>query len=352
MHTSPQSSGRAHYLLIAASLVVIIAGVHFAHDFLVPLLISIFLAVLGTPPVRWLKSRRVPMGVAVLIVISVIIIIIIALGTIVGASVSSLASSWPVYQLRLQEHFVTLGTFLAGKGIIMPDDMLSLSMSSREMTGFATGFIGGIGSALSMLVVILLTVSFILLEAGSFPNKIRAAVGNPKAKFPGFTTFVNEMQRFMLFQTIYGLVTGIITVIWLWLFDVDFAVMLGLVTFILCYIPNVGSAIALVITMAVTFVQFGAGRTAIVALGYLILTFILGSVIQPRLMGKMLGLSTLVIFLSVIFWGNLLGAIGMMLCVPLTMALKFALVSNSRTRWIGVLLEREPTENPVMTHSA
>ncbi|MBK9248926.1 MAG: AI-2E family transporter [Ignavibacteria bacterium] len=113
-----------------------------------------------------------------------------------------------------------------------------------------------------------------------------------------------------------------------------------------------GSAIALVVTVAVTFVQYGAGRTAIVALGYLVLTFILGSVIQPRMMGKMLGLSTLVIFLSVLFWGNLLGAIGMMLCVPLTMALKFALVSNEQTRWIGVLLEREPTVAPVKIKSA
>lgn len=343
MQSTPLSSGRVHYLLIAASLVIIIAGIHLAHDFLVPLLISIFLSVLGTPPVRWLKSRRVPMGVAVLIVISVIIIIIILLGIIVGASMNSLATSMPVYQIRLQENLASLSAFLATKGLVIPKDTFATSINSNDLTNIATSFLSGIGSGISMLVVILLTVSFILLEAGSFPNKIRAALGNPRALFPGFTTFVNEMQRFMLFQTIYGLVTGVIITLWLMLFGVDFAVMLGLVTFILCYIPNVGSAIALVLTMAVTFVQFGAGRTAIVALGYLILTFILGSVILPRMMGKMLGLSTLVIFLSVLFWGNLLGAIGMMLCVPLTMALKFALVSNESTRWIGVLLEREPT---------
>ncbi len=351
MQSTSLSSGRVHYLLVAASLVIIIAGIHLAHDFLVPMLISIFLSVLGTPPVRWLKSRKVPIGVAVLIVIFAIIFIILTLGAIVGASMSSLASSMPAYQIRLQENLASLSAFLATKGISIPKDMFATSMNSNDMANMATSFLSGIGSGISMLVVVLLTVSFILLEAGSFPNKIRAAVDNPRAKFPGFTAFVNEMQRFMLFQTIYGLVTGVIITLWLWLFGVDFAVMLGLVTFILCYIPNVGSAIALVLTMAVTFVQFGAGRTAIVALGYLILTFILGSVIQPRLMGKMLGLSTLVIFLSVILWGNLLGAIGMMLCVPLTMALKFALVSNESTRWIGVLLEREPTAHPVSTTS-
>ncbi|MBK9248927.1 MAG: AI-2E family transporter [Ignavibacteria bacterium] len=237
MQSTPISSGRIHYVLIAASLVIIIAGIHLAHDFLVPVLISIFLSVLGTPPVRWLKRRRVPIGIAVLIVISVILLIIILLATIVGASMSSLASSMPVYQQRLQEHITALTTFLSAKGIIIPPDMLTTSMNSNDMANIATSFLSGIGSGISMLVVILLTVSFILLEAGSFPNKIRAAVGNPRAVFPGFTAFVNEMQRFMVFQTLYGLITGVIITLWLWLFGVEYAVLLGLITFILCYIP-------------------------------------------------------------------------------------------------------------------
>lgn len=340
MNEKPIIKSGIHFLFVAASLVIIIAGINIAQGVLMPILISVFLSVLGTPPVRWLKSRRVPVGLSVLIVIVGIIIILLILGVIVGASTNELLSSLPVYQVRLQEHIASLITFLASKGIIVSTDSIMGYMNTDKMTAIAASFLGGIGSVASNVVVILLTVSFILLEAASFPNKIRAAVGNPRAVFPEFTKFVDEIQRFMIFQTIYGLITGIITTLWLTLFGVDFAILLGLLTFILCYIPNVGSAIALVMTVAVTFIQYGAGRSALVALGYLIITFILGSVIQPRMMGKMLGLSTLVVFLSVIFWGNILGAIGMMLCVPFTMAVKFALESNENTRWIGVLLGR------------
>jgi predicted PurR-regulated permease PerM len=344
MKDQPVFKSGIHFLIVTALLVILIAGVHLAHDVLMPFLLSIFLSVLGTPLVRWLKSRRVPIGIAVLIVILMILLLLVSVGMVVATSTNSLLTSLPVYQVRLQEHFASLSAFLSSKGIVVSDDVLSKYMNADEMTKIAAGLVGGVGSVVSNLVMILLTVSFILLEAGSFPNKIRVAVGNPRAVFPKFTAFVNEMQRFMIFQTIYGLVTGAIITVWLLIFGVDFAVLLGLVTFVLCYVPNVGSAIALVVTVAVTFVQYGLGRSVIVAAGYLIITFILGSVIQPRLMGKMLGLSTLVIFLSVIFWGNILGIIGMMLCVPLTMALKFALESNENTAWIGVLLERDPHE--------
>ncbi len=341
------------FLTVFALLVIIIAGVHLAQTVLMPFLISVFLSILGSPIVRRLKKRKVPTGVAVLIVISCIILIVGVIGLITGSFINNLLAALPQYQVRLHEHTAAFIAFLGSKGIIVGDDILTKSISTEEVAAVATGFLGGIGSLVSNIVVILLTVSFILMEANSFPRKIRAAVENPNAAFPGFSNFMKEMSRFMIFQTIYGLVTGIITAIWLTAFGVDFAVMIGLITFFLCYIPNLGSAIALVITVAVSFIQLGPAKAGVVALGYLLFTFVLGSIIQPRLMGKMLGLSTLVVFLSVIFWGNILGPIGMMLCVPLTMALKFGFESNESTRWIGVLLERSekvPIQNSVLTN--
>lgn len=335
----------ANFLVVGALLVIIIGGVHLAQAVLMPFLISIFLSILGVPILRKLSKRGVPLGVGVLIVIFGIIFVLAVIGLIIGNFTNSLLTALPVYQERLHEHVNSLVALLGSKGIKVSEDTFTKSMNAEDMTALATGFLGSIGSLVSNIVVILLMVSFILMEASTFPSKIRAAVETPRAAFPGFSKFMQEMPRFMIFQTVYGLITGIITSIWLAIFGVDFAIMIGLITFFLCYIPNIGSAIALVLIVAVSFIQLGPANAGILALGYLLFTFVLGSIIQPRLMGKMLGLSTLVVFLSVIFWGNLLGPVGAMLCVPLTMALKFGLESNENTKWIGVLLERGSKES-------
>ncbi len=331
------SSG-VHFLVVVASLFVIIGGINLAHAVLTPLLISGFLSVLGAPIVSWMRRRRVPLSIAVLLVITLIILVIALIAFIVVASANNFLSSLPEYQNKLNEQMMVLTSALASRGIIMSNDVLQHALSGDPFRGFATDLIGGFGSMLSLLVLVLLTVSFVLLETTSFRDKIRAAVGDSRAAFPTFTKLVTEMRRYMIYQTIIGLLTGSVVAIWLSILGVDYALFLGLLSFLLCYVPNVGSAISLVPTIAVSFIQFGIGRTFVVGLGYLVLTFVLGSVIQPRLMGHRLGLSTLVVFLSLLVWGSVLGVIGMVLCVPLTMVLKFGLESSDNTRWIASLL--------------
>ena len=121
---------------------------------------------------------------------------------------------------------------------------------------------------------------------------------------------------------------------------IDHAVLWGLVAFFLNYIPNIGSIIASIPAIIIAFIQFNAFYAIIVAIIYLIVNVIMGSIIEPRYLGKELGLSTLIIFLSLKFWGWLLGPVGMLLSVPLTMIMKIALESNTDTRWIAIMLSR------------
>jgi AI-2 transport protein TqsA len=122
---------------------------------------------------------------------------------------------------------------------------------------------------------------------------------------------------------------------------VDYPFLWGFLAFLLHYIPNLGSILAAIPAVLLAFLERGAGPAALVAGGYLVVGFTLGNVIEPRLMGRNLGLSTLVVFLSVVFWGALLGPIGVVLCIPLTMSLKFGFECNESTRWIAVLLGSE-----------
>jgi predicted PurR-regulated permease PerM len=203
------------------------------------------------------------------------------------------------------------------------------------------------GSALSNINLILLTVTFILLEASSFPHKLRSVLGDPQRVFPQFTKFVDDIRRYMIIKTIISLIAGITIGLWLFILGVDFPVLWGFVAFLLHFVPNVGIIIAAIPAVLLALIQLGLGPAVLAASGYLVVGFTLGNMVEPRLMGRKLGLSTLVVFLSIIFWGSLLGLIGVVLCIPFTMTMKFAFESNKSTRWIAVLLGSEKSAESI-----
>jgi predicted PurR-regulated permease PerM len=179
---------------------------------------------------------------------------------------------------------------------------------------------------------------FILLEASSFPAKLRSVLDSPQAAFPQFTRFVKDIKRYMVIKTLINLIAGMMTAIWLSILGVDFPVLWGFLAFLLDFIPSVGLIVAAVPAVLLAFVQLGAGSAALAAAGYLIIGMVLGNIVEPKIMGRRLGLSTLVVFVSVIFWGYLLGLVGALLCVPLTMTVKLACEASEETRWIAVML--------------
>jgi len=334
------------FLFIAAALVIIIGGINQAQSVVVSFLLAVFLAMLGTPPVLWLERKRIPSVVAVLLVVAGMIAGLLVVGGLVGTSLNSFIDALPSYQQRIQEQVSALKALLAKKGIRVTDRMLFEYVNPSATMRLVVGMLGGLGSALSNIILILLTVTFILLEASSFPVKRRDVLGHPEQAFPQFTRFVDDIKRYMIIKTGISLAAGILIAIWLSILGVDSPVLWGFLAFLLHYVPNVGSLIAAIPAIILALVQLGIGHAALTAAGYLTVNFILGNVVEPRLMGRRLGLSTLVVFLSLVFWGSLLGLIGVVLCIPFTMALKFACEINKSTQWIAVLLGSEvPAES-------
>lgn len=326
---------------MAAALVIIIWGINQAESVLASFLVAVFLSVIGTPPVLWLERKRVPSFVAVLIVVAGMITILLVIGVVVGTSINGFTSALPSYQARLREQVSALNALLTSKRIGGIDKVLLGYVKPEQVMKLTAGMLSGLGSALSNIVLILLTVTFILFEASSFPIKLRAVLGNPQKVFPQFTRFVDDIKRYMVIKTLISLATGVLIWIWLSILGVDFPVLWGFLAFLLHYVPNIGFIISAVPAVLLTLIQIGAGTAALAAAGYLVVDLILGNVFETRLMGRRLGLSTLVVFLSLIFWGSLLGLIGMVLSVPFTMALKFACENSESTRWIAVLLGHE-----------
>lgn len=342
--TLNDNAGRSaafRYLITAAALVIVVAGMRAAAPILVPFLLSAFLAVISAPPFFWLQKKRVPKPLAIAIVIAVVIGSGLLVAQMAGSSIDDFSRDLPSYQVRLQEKSAGLLRWLGRLGIELNDQLLFETFNPGAAMKLAAGMLKGLGGVLTNAFLILLTVIFILLEASGFPGKLRATLEDPDTSFGYFRKFLANVQRYMAIKTWISLATGISIAVWLAVLGVDYPLLWGLLAFLLNYVPNIGSIIAAVPAVLLALIQLGAGSALLSALGYVVVNIVMGNVIEPKVMGRGLGLSTLVVFLSLVFWGWVLGIVGMLLAVPLTMTLKIALDSSEDTRWIAVMLGPE-----------
>ncbi len=330
-------------LFVLAGLVVVIAGIKAAEQIMVPFLLAAFIATIAATPVFWLHRYRVPVGIAIALVALALIAVLIGLGALVAPSVAEFREQLPVYERRLGALLQGVLGIFSSFGIDLSADVLD---PARALS-FAGDALFGIGNVLSNSFLILLTVIFILAETSSFPRKLRDVLTDPDRDLPHFQRFADNVNRYVAIKTTVSIATGILVSGALWLIGVDFPIIWGLVAFMLNYVPTIGSIIAAVPPVLVALVQLGTGSALAVAAVYLTINVVMGNVVEPRFMGRGLGLSTLVVFLSLVFWGWVFGPVGMLLSVPLTVTAKIALEATPTTTWIGHLLgPAEPLVSP------
>jgi predicted PurR-regulated permease PerM len=347
MPESPRTSpGPISLLLGTAALVIVIGGLKMAAPVVVPFLLAAMLATVLMPPLNWLTRRRVPLAVAMVLLSLGLVLIWLPLAAILGSSFDDFYAALPGYQERVQAMVISTTNWLQGKGIDAGRTALQDLLNPAAALGFVRQIGGGIGTALANFFLIFLTVVFILLEASGFPDKVRRALGDRTDVQGSFQEFSQRLQEYMRIKTVVSLLTGGTIAIWLWLVGLDFPLLWGVLAFLLNYVPNIGSIIAAVPAVLLAMVALDPTGVMLVLAGFVAVNMVFGNVVEPKMMGKGLGLSTLVVFLSLVFWGWVLGPVGMLLSGPLTMAVKIAAESDTRTRWFAVLLGpgHEPAE--------
>jgi AI-2 transport protein TqsA len=332
------SQGPVNALLGAASVVVIIGGLKLAAPLVVPFLLAAVLATIFIPPLNWLTRHRLPLPVAMVVLSLGLVLIWIPVAAIVGASFDEFYVALPGYQEKVQALVASAAAWLGEHGIEAGRTAMEDLVKPAAALSFVRQIGGGLGTALANFFLILLTILFILFEASGFPEKIRAAVGESGEVIDSFREFSDRLQEYLRIKTLVSLMTGGTIAAWLWLVGLDFAMLWGVLAFLLNYVPNIGSIFAAVPAVLLALVALEWTGVLLVIFGFVAANVVFGNIIEPRMMGKGLGLSTLVVFLSLVFWGWVLGPVGMLLSGPLTMAVKIALETDSRTRWFAVLL--------------
>lgn len=334
----PVHSPFVRYLVVAAAFVIVVAGMRAAEQLLVPFLLSLFIAVIASPPLVWLKRRGVPTGIAILMIMGVIIGAGVLVGTVVGSSISSFRQDLPHYQVRLTALSHMFFNQLQPLGIDMDFTQLRESLNPATALALAGTTLSSFGNMMTNAFLIILTVVFILAEEMRFADKLRQANPDCDHTLLAIKRFTQSVNHYMALKTALSFLTGLIIMVWLWVQGVDYFVLWGLLAFLLNFVPTLGSILAAIPAVLLSLVQLGLGDAFITALGFVLVNVVIGNFLEPRIMGRGLDLSPLVVFLSLVFWGWVLGPIGMLLSVPLTMTVKIAAESFEDTRWLGVLL--------------
>lgn len=263
-----------------------------------------------------------------------------------SGSLEELQVELPVYASRLsalqEQWLLALETRL---GIPLENYVATDLVNPSAIVDLAGSALGRIAQFVSTTFLVLLITIFMLGEAIVFPHKIRFLVGGPLGQEDRLAKVVGEIQTYLGIKTVMSLATGIILGVWCYVMELDFPVLLGLVAFVLNYVPTVGSIIAAAPAVLLSLVLHGTVPHALmVTAGYVVVNTLFGNILEPNLMGRRLGLSTLVVILSLLFWGWTWGPLGALLSVPLTVIVKIWLENTPDLRWVAVLLDKNPPQ--------
>ncbi len=329
-------------IMVSAALVIVIAGMKYAAPLLVPFLLSAFIAVICFPLMSLLQQKGLPKGLSLMLVMLLVVFVGIALTFLIGSSLTDFSRTLPEYQQRITDEWGQVIRWLNDHGVSVADSVKEMADPAAAL-GLVSSILKGFGSVLTNSFLIILTVIFILMEAAGYTQKISNLnnSGSEPSRSDGqmFShVFVEKLRSYMSMKTIISMMTGIVIALAMWLIGVDYPVLWGVLAFMLNFVPNIGSIIAAVPAVMLALVQLGFTSALLVAAVFVAVNVTIGSIIEPKYMGKGLGLSTLVVFVSLVFWGWVLGPVGMLLSVPLTITVKLALDSKPETQWLGHLL--------------
>ncbi len=330
------------WLFNLAAFVVVLAGIKSASPIIVTLLVALFVALISAPLSTGLQRRGVPNVLSVLIVLVLLLSVIAGLSAVVGGSVNAFREAAPTYEARLNEQLDSLWMLAASYDIPIDANQLRDSFDTSGVFTLLSNLLTALGALLTNGFLILLIVLFILMEAASMPQKIRVAFERGEHEpFVAFTQFMKHLNQYLAIKTLIGVITGVAVTIFMLAEGIDFPFVLGLLAFLLNYIPTLGSILAGVPAVILAFLEFGLGSAGLTTLVYLGVNVSLGQIIEPRLQGQGLGLSPMVVFLSLVFWGWLLGIVGILLAIPLTMTAKLAFEESPKYRRLAILLGPE-----------
>ncbi len=337
MKDSAKSTFAGYRLLMgAAALVIVVAGLVAGRPILAPFTFGVLVSIVGIGPVYWLQEKKVPGPLAAIFVTVVIAGLLFGIGTLLATSISNLIEIIPKYQDSFQLLLVQAMDYAETWGVVIPRQ--SLSLDASVAVDIAGSVLAATMRLLSSSATAIVITVFLLFEAADYRHKIRSAF-DMNIDVDRLERVGLDVQRYLFVKSITSAITGLLVFGLCYLFGLELPLLWGLLAFLLNYIPVVGSIIAAIPAVLLALVQLHFMSTTLLALGYIAVNVGVSNFLEPTLMGRQLGLSPLVVFLSLVFWGWSWGPIGMLLSVPITMLVKILLENSDDLKWVSILMD-------------
>ena len=340
-------------LLSLAGAIAVLAGMRVAAPILGPILIALVITIAWSPGSEYLRKKGWHPSLAALTGIILGIAVIALFVGLVWASLIQLQDKLPGYQPRIEAIQELIRTRLSNLPFDTRGIFTSEVLQPSSIVGYGLTTIRRVTETAGNIVLLMLLMAFMMLEAMRFPAKLRKALGARSEAVERMTRFGEGIRSYVTINAIFGLIAAVLNTTLLLLLGVDFAVLWGVLSFLLSFVPNIGFMIALIPPTLIALVEHGFTRPLIVVVSYTVINFVVDNVIKPRFVGATVDLSPLIVVVSLIFWGWLLGPMGALVAVPLSIGLKFFFESFDESQWLAHLMSdagKAPAageENPV-----
>jgi predicted PurR-regulated permease PerM len=340
----PNPDSTLRFLLGAAAAGVLLVVLAALSPVLVPFLQAAFLIVILSQPVSWLCRKGLARLPAVLVVVMSVALGIALLAGILGTSLVEIARTAPAYEQRLDEWSNAIAQTMNSLGVTLSLESLDSFLEPRTMVQFVALLAQRLGSTVTRTLFVILLVVFGLLEMPRMATRLSGILQDGGDFRPDFQAFATDINRYLIVKTWMGLATGLTAGVLIALIGVEHALLWGTLTFLLNYIPNIGSLAAAVLPVLFGFLQLGAASGFLVILVYILVNLVFGSILEPRFLGREVGFPPVIVLMSLVLWGWVFEVTGVLLAVPLSMALRFALESGEETQWIAALISARTPE--------
>lgn len=327
-----------YYFFYFASFIVIIAGFKAASEIVIILLLAIFISSIISTFLTYLENRHIPKLASYLIVSLVLLFVVLLFIYMVNTSLASFSKNLPLYENEIKKLLISSIELIQNYGYVVNKEEVLKMVNFSSIFKFTTDIIGNIGVLFSKALLVLIGVAFILSESKLFEDKLRIILKDDKSKLHNIHLFSNNLQKYFTVKTFTSFLTGFSIFVALLFFEIDYPVLWAVIGFLFNFIPVVGSIVAAFPAVILALITGNIEVTIWLIVVYMVINISVSNVIEPKLMGKELGLSPMIIFFSLIFWGWTLGIVGMFLAVPITMTLKIAFDSSPNTKWLGIFM--------------
>lgn len=338
IHTHPRATGWLPLLVGLAAFVIVVSGISSARAMIEPMLLALLLAIGLAPAVSALTRRRVPVVLALLLVMLAVVGFSAGIGALFVQTANDFSQNLPQYEARLDAQTAALVGWLDS---LHPSFSIATALNSLDpgmAMDYAGLLLGGFGNLVTNGLLILVIVVFLLLEATSLRAKVILATTRGHGVLTRFDHIAASVNRYIALKTLFSAINGIAVTLFLWSIGVDYALLWGVLAFLLNFVPGVGQPLALIPPVLMAWLQGGPELMLLAGGGCLLIGTLIGNWLEPKYMGEGLGLSTFVVILSLVLWGWVLGPVGMLLSVPLTMIAKIVLENDPATRPLAVLM--------------